>query len=53
MHARFSGTRVPTLEEALLAIGPHARPVIELKTEIPAELVIRTLRRYDLLEDAW
>jgi len=52
MHARFSGTRIPTLEEALLAIGPHARPVIELKTQIPAELVIRTLRRYDLLEDA-
>ena len=52
MHPRFSGTRIPTLQEALLAIGPHARPVIELKTEIPAELVIRTLRRYDLLEDA-
>lgn len=52
MHARFSGTRIPTLEEALLSIGPHAQPVIELKTEIPAELVLRALRRYDLEHDA-
>jgi glycerophosphoryl diester phosphodiesterase len=52
MHARFAGTRIPTLEEALLAIGPHARPVIELKTQIPPELVMRTLRRYDLEQDA-
>jgi glycerophosphoryl diester phosphodiesterase len=52
MHARFSGTRIPTLEEALLAIGPHARPVIELKTEIPPDLVLRALKRYDLEEDA-
>ncbi len=48
MDARFAGTRIPTLEEALQAIGPHARPVIEIKTEIPAELVLRALRRYDL-----
>ena len=52
MHARFSGTRIPTLEEALLAIGPHARPVIEIKTAISAELVLRALRRYDLEDDA-
>jgi glycerophosphoryl diester phosphodiesterase len=52
MHPRFAGTRIPTLHEALLAIGPYARPVIELKTDIPPELVLPALRRYDLEEDA-
>lgn len=52
MHTRFAGTRIPTLEEALLAIGPLARPVIELKAEIPAELILRALRRYDLEQEA-
>jgi glycerophosphoryl diester phosphodiesterase len=52
MHSRFAGTRIPTLQEALLAIGPRARPVIELKTDIPPELVLPALRRYDLEEDA-
>src|SRR3954468_13070185 len=27
-HSRFAGNRIPTLDEALLAIGPSARPVI-------------------------
>jgi len=52
MHPRFSGTRIPTLEEALLAIGPHAIPVVELKTAIPPDLLLKALRRYDLEEDA-
>jgi glycerophosphoryl diester phosphodiesterase len=52
MHSRFAGTRIPTLQEALLAVGPHARPVIELKVDIPPELVLPALRRYDLEEDA-
>src|SRR5215831_9399959 len=37
MHARFAGTRIPTLDEALMAIGPHVRPVIELKVAVPPE----------------
>ena len=41
MHARFAGTRIATLDEALLAIGPYARPVIELKVPVPAELLLR------------
>jgi glycerophosphoryl diester phosphodiesterase len=51
MHPRFAGTRIPSLEEALLAIGPHATPVIELKAPIPPELLFRTLRRFDLEAD--
>ncbi|HVT80513.1 MAG TPA: glycerophosphodiester phosphodiesterase family protein [Phycisphaerae bacterium] len=52
MHQRFVGTRIPTLEEALLAIGPHAMPVIELKTPIPPEILLRALRKYDLEHDS-
>src|SRR6185295_1680273 len=52
MHARFAGTRIPTLDEALLAIGPAARPVIELKVHVPTDLVLRALRRYDLEGEA-
>lgn len=52
MHPRFTGTRIPTLEEALMAIGPKARPVIELKVPMAAEVVLRALRRYDLEEEA-
>ena len=52
MGHRFAGARIPTLWEALLAIGPHAMPVIELKEPIPAELLIKTLRKYDLEQDA-
>lgn len=51
MDTRFVGTRIPTLEEALLAIGPHARPVIELKVPPPAGLV-EMLRRFDLEGEA-
>ena len=51
-HTRFMGTRVPTLNEALMAIGPHARPVIELKVPVPPLLLLNALRRYDLEEDA-
>src|SRR5262249_14277851 len=51
MHTRFAGTRIPTLEEALLAIGPHALPVSELKTAIAREVLLKALRRYDLEED--
>lgn len=52
MHARFAGTRIPTLEEALLAIGPQARPVIELKAEIPPDVLLDALRKYDLEDEA-
>jgi len=52
MHARFAGTRIPTLDEALLAISPKARPVIELKVPVPPDVVLRALRRYDLEEEA-
>lgn len=53
MHVRFAGTRIPTLEEALLAIGPRARPVIELKVPVSPEVVLRALRRYDLQDEAF
>ena len=52
MHHRFAGERIPLLWEALLAIGPHAMPVIELKQAIPPELLMRALRKYDLEADA-
>ena len=52
MHVRFAGTRIPTLDEALLAIGPQAQPVIELKTEIPADILLDALRKYDLEDEA-
>jgi hypothetical protein len=51
LHRRFGGTRIPTLEEALLAIGPYAMPVIELKVPPPPSL-IDLLRKYDLEQDA-
>lgn len=61
LHCRFVGTRIPTLDEALLAIGPHAQPVIELKVPVPPELLLQHLRKYDLegealvlsFEEAW
>lgn len=52
MHARFTGIRIPTLDEALLAISPHARPVIELKVPLAPEVVLRAIRRYDLEQEA-
>jgi len=52
MHARFSGTRIPTLDEALLAIGAHVRPVIELKVPCPPELLLASLRKFDLEQEA-
>jgi glycerophosphoryl diester phosphodiesterase len=52
MNQRFAGERIPMLWEALLAIGPHARPVLELKEAIPAEPLIKLLRKYDLESDA-
>jgi glycerophosphoryl diester phosphodiesterase len=51
MHPRFAGTRIATLDEALLAIGPYAQPVIELKVPVPAELLLESLRKYDLEQD--
>jgi glycerophosphoryl diester phosphodiesterase len=47
-HPRFAGIRIPSLDEALLAIGPFARPVIELKVPFPPELLLASLRKYDL-----
>ena len=52
MHYRFAGTRIPSLDEALLAIGPWARPVIELKVPIPAKLLLAAIRKYDLENEA-
>jgi glycerophosphoryl diester phosphodiesterase len=52
MHHRFIGTRIPTLDEALLAIGPAAQPVIELKVPVPPDLLLHHLQKYDLEEDA-
>ncbi|MGN6369128.1 MAG: glycerophosphodiester phosphodiesterase [Phycisphaerae bacterium] len=52
MHPRFAGTRIPSLDEALLAIGPWARPVIELKVAIPPTLLLGALRKYDLENEA-
>jgi glycerophosphoryl diester phosphodiesterase len=52
MDQRFTGERIPMLWEALLAIGPHAMPVLELKEPIPAEPLIKLLRKYDLETDA-
>jgi glycerophosphoryl diester phosphodiesterase len=50
-HPRFAGTRVPSLQEALMAIGPYARPIIELKVGLKPEVVLEALRRYDLESD--
>lgn len=52
MHPRFAGARVPTLDQALAAIAGRARPVIEIKTEIPTDLLLGALRRYDVLDKA-
>jgi glycerophosphoryl diester phosphodiesterase len=52
MHPRFTGLRIPTLDEALLAIGPAAVPVIELKVPVPAEQLLWALKRFDLEGDA-
>jgi glycerophosphoryl diester phosphodiesterase len=51
-HPRFAGTRIPTLEEALIAIGPSATPVIELKTFIDPALLTSILKRHQLLEES-
>ena len=52
MHQRFAGTRLPSLDEALLAIGPWARPVIELKVAVPPKILLAALRKYDLENEA-
>jgi glycerophosphoryl diester phosphodiesterase len=51
MHLRFQATRIPTLQEALLAIGPNATPVLELKVKVPGELLLSHLQRMDLVRD--
>jgi glycerophosphoryl diester phosphodiesterase len=50
-HPRFAGTRIPSLQEALMAIGPYARPIIELKVPIDPNLLLEPLRRYDIESD--
>jgi glycerophosphoryl diester phosphodiesterase len=52
LHQRFAGIRIPTLDEALRAIAPHAIPVIELKTAIPIPLLLDILKQRDALEHA-
>lgn len=49
---RFAGARVPTLEEALQAICPMARPIIELKVPIEPAMLIDLLGRYGAMRDA-
>ena len=51
-HSRFAGNRVPTLDEALMAIGPSAWPIIELKERIDPAALERMLDRHRLLDDA-
>ncbi len=51
-HPRFAGTRVPMLEEALQAICPVARPVIELKVAVDPPMLIDLLQRYGAMSDA-
>ncbi len=51
-NSRFAGVRIPTLEEALLAIAFDAQPVIELKVPVPPEHLVSILRRFDLELDA-
>jgi glycerophosphoryl diester phosphodiesterase len=51
MHHRFAATRIPSLQEALLAIGPFARPIIELKAALPWEIVLSALRKFDMEND--
>jgi len=52
MHPRFAGTRIPTLDEALRAILPVATPVLELKTKVDAELLVRMLSRHGAIDDS-
>jgi len=51
-HPRFAGTRIPSLQETLLAIGLYVRPVIDLKIELPWDELIATLRRFNLEQKA-
>jgi glycerophosphoryl diester phosphodiesterase len=51
-HRRFAGTRIPSLEEALIAIGPSALPIIELKALIDPALLESLLQKHQLLDDA-
>jgi glycerophosphoryl diester phosphodiesterase len=50
-HPRFAGTRVPSLQEALMAIAPYARPIIELKVPVDPPVILDQLRRYDIEGD--
>lgn len=43
---RFAAARIPTLEEALLAITPPTVPVLEIKAPIPAPLLAGLLHRH-------
>jgi glycerophosphoryl diester phosphodiesterase len=49
---RFAGARVPTLEEALQAICPAARPIIELKVAVDPLMLINLLQRHRAVRDA-
>lgn len=52
VHPRFAGLRIPTLEETLLAVGPLATPVIELKAPVPPLVLEELLLKYDLIGDS-
>jgi glycerophosphoryl diester phosphodiesterase len=52
MHPRFTGLRIPTLDEALRAIAPAALPVIELKAAVDPHAYIAALDRHGLRDAA-
>ncbi len=52
MHPRFTGLRIPTLDEALRAIAPAALPVIELKTAVDPISYLAALDHHGLRDAA-
>jgi len=49
MDKRFSGLKVPTLQEAIATISAAAMPVIELKSALDAPVLEEILKRYGCL----
>ena len=52
LHPRYAGTRIPTLEEALRCILPHATPVLELKAAVDPEQLISMLQRHGAIDES-
>src|SRR5271170_2377398 len=51
-HPRFSGVRIPTLQEVLQTIGSQAVPVLELKVPVDPDLIRNILEENDALDRA-